>query len=252
MKFIFGSIRFFILFIVALLSTLIVITVKPCVPHRIWAKVVKQWSLSMLKATGVVLKINANVPYLMNNVLIVANHISWLDIPVLYAICFVKFIARSEMRKWWLLRVMIDSTATIFINRSRKKDLLHINQTIARELPHSTVALFPEGKTSSGESVLPFKSSLFESAMISDARILPIVLNYYHKSDHKFASEVTYAGKLNFLQAIKNSIWLNGIIVKITVLPDVLANSFSNRDELAKYLHHEIFRVYNDAKQQFN
>ena len=98
-------------------------------------------------------------------VLIVANHVSWLDIPVLSAVAPLSFIAKSEVGTWpfvsWLARLQ----RTVFVNRSRRTEVGKVSNVIrSRLLSGDTLVLFAEGTSSDGNRVLPFKSALLSSA----------------------------------------------------------------------------------------
>ena len=137
----------------------------------------KKWWLRMLcKVLGV--KIHCRGGPWTNPVLMVCNHISWLDIPVLGAGASFHFLAKSEIRKWpvigWLSRV----TGTLFIHRrSRNSD--KVNRELARYLGiGNSVLVFPEGSTTDGYQVDRFHSRLLQSAINSHVAIQPITLAY--------------------------------------------------------------------------
>lgn len=97
--------------------------------------------------------------------LLVANHISWLDIVVVGSLAPVSFVAKDEMRTWpvfgWLARMQ----RTVFIARDRRRSVGEQAGAIASRLAAGeAIVLFPEGTTSDGHQVLPFKTALFEAA----------------------------------------------------------------------------------------
>src|SRR5947199_5895908 len=92
---------------------------------------------------------------LRGNLLIVANHISWLDIFVLNTLQPARFIAKSEMRAWPLFGRLMAGVGTLFIERDRRRHTHHINRHAADALAQGDVlAVFPEGATSDGTRVL--------------------------------------------------------------------------------------------------
>lgn len=112
--------------------------------------------------------------------LIVANHVSWLDIFVLYTLYPSSFIAAKELRNWFVVGKMIDNAGTVFIDRSNRKDIEPINQAIAEKLQaNENVCFFPEAKTSLGNNVLPMKAALFQAAIEAQAPIQAVALRYY-------------------------------------------------------------------------
>ncbi|MEM8977521.1 MAG: lysophospholipid acyltransferase family protein [Pseudomonadota bacterium] len=123
-------------------------------------------------------------------VLIVANHVSWLDIPVLSAVAPLSFVAKSEVGTWpfvsWLARLQ----RTVFVNRSRRTEVGKVSDTIrGRLLSGDTLVLFAEGTSSDGNRVLPFKSALLssvfprsdeEDAQSIDVQTLAITYTHVH------------------------------------------------------------------------
>jgi 1-acyl-sn-glycerol-3-phosphate acyltransferase len=198
------------------------------------------WAFGTVKIIGIKITGGGNTPYVEKNAMVIANHISWLDIPILYTEHSVSFIGRAEMKKWPIISLLIKSGGTIFINRERKRDLIHINQIVSQELMNgSTVGLFPEGKTGNGLVLQQFKPALLESAITAKSTIIPLVIQYY-TLDGKPTTKTTYEGDITLWQSLKNSLLLNGIVVKITPLPRIKADDFKSRDILADFLYQQI------------
>ncbi len=98
-------------------------------------------------------------------VLIVSNHISWLDIPVISALAPLSFIAKREVSTWPLVSLLAKAQRTIFVDRQSRASLAATARAVLRRLAAGErVVLFAEGTSSDGNRVLPFKSSLFASA----------------------------------------------------------------------------------------
>ncbi len=118
--------------------------------------------------------------------LIVANHISWLDIFALTAYYPGSFIAMKEILSWPLLGTIVRNAGTVFIDRKNKKDIDPINNAITQSLQSGqNIIFFPEAKTSGGESVLPFKAALFQSAINTQTLIQPVALRYYDEAGQR-------------------------------------------------------------------
>ena len=97
-------------------------------------------------------------------VLIVANHVSWLDIPVLSAVAPVSFVAKSEVGTWPFVSWLAKLQRTVFVNRTRRTETSKVANTIRnRLLSGDALILFAEGTSSDGNRVLPFKSALLSS-----------------------------------------------------------------------------------------
>ena len=112
-------------------------------------------------------------------VLMVSNHISWLDIPVLGGNVSFHFLAKSEIRKWPIIGWLANITGTLFIRR-KSGDSGKVNRDLSRYLGHgNSVLVFPEGTTTDGYQVKPFHDRLLNSAITSHVALQPITLAYY-------------------------------------------------------------------------
>jgi 1-acyl-sn-glycerol-3-phosphate acyltransferase len=97
--------------------------------------------------------------------LIVANHTSWLDIPVITAVAPVVFVAKQEVAGWPLVGLLARLQRSVFVDRARRHKTHHVNAEIAQRLAEGDpVVLFGEGTSSDGNRVLPFRSALIGSA----------------------------------------------------------------------------------------
>jgi len=104
-------------------------------------------------------------------VLIVANHTSWLDIPVVSAVAPVSFIAKKEVGKWPFVSTLAKLQRTVFIDRERRTAVGNsADEIFARLRSGDSLVLFAEGTSSDGNRVLPFKTSLFAAAKPSAVR----------------------------------------------------------------------------------
>lgn len=216
-----------------------------------FAYVVKAWASCMLLVCGVKLTIHGKHSrnYIQHNTMIVSNHISWLDIIVLYKLHLVSFVGKAEMLRWPILNMIIKSGGTIFIDRTKKRDLLQVNETITKNLVDGRcIGLFPEGTTSSGHTLLPFKAPILEAAISAKSKIIPVVLMYYRK-DGKFAYDITYANR-NLWQTVMSTLRLNGLTARAVVLESIDAGEFKSREELSAYLYQKINEIYTDREAQ--
>lgn len=206
------------------------------------------WTRLLIASTGARLQIKGEKleAAQLKNTMIVSNHISWLDTVVMLRLCFVQYIGKIEMLRWPILSNLIKAGGTIFINRKNKKDLLGINQKVAEYLTQgATIGLYPEGKTSNGREILPFKAPLLEAAIMAKSKIYPVVLNY-RKENNQLATEVTFA-KVNWLQTVMNTLRLKNLIITATILPPISAADFSDRESLANFLHQQISATYHNV-----
>jgi 1-acyl-sn-glycerol-3-phosphate acyltransferase len=126
-------------------------------------RIVRSWTIAMGRIFGLRPKVEGKGP--AGAFLLVANHVSWLDILLLGSLREVVFIAKAEMRGWPVIGPLATSTGTIFIDRASRRDTLRVSEAIEHAVRHGTsVVLFPEGTSTDGNRLLPFKSALLESA----------------------------------------------------------------------------------------
>jgi len=110
---------------------------------------------------------------------LVANHISWLDILVIHAARFCRFVSKADVGRWPLIGTLATGAGTLYIERSRRRDALRMVHDMAKSLREGDVlAVFPEGTTSDGAQVLAFHANLIESAIAAGAPVQPLALRY--------------------------------------------------------------------------
>ncbi|MCA3572449.1 MAG: 1-acyl-sn-glycerol-3-phosphate acyltransferase [Aestuariivirga sp.] len=111
--------------------------------------------------------------------LIVSNHVSWLDIVVLSAVAPVSFVAKKEVNGWPFFGSLARLQRTVFIDRDRRHATGPSREDMRARLKAGDIlVLFPEGTSYDGRSVLPFKSSFFGAAEIEGVLVQPVSLAY--------------------------------------------------------------------------
>ena len=250
MRIIIAIFRLICLFFVTLFWFTIGLILAPFLSKQKYFHLVRLWAKSTLMSIGATVTVigDNKDDYQQPNCMVIANHISWLDIPVVYITYAVGFVARIEIKNWPVLGSLMNHAGTLFIDRSRKRDILKVNQIVSKKLASGgTIGLFPEGETSDGTQVLPFKAGLFENAITTpNCQIIPLVIEYCDASG-KHTSQVTYAGEVTLYQTIKNTLLIDKLQVKIHILPKVKAGAFANRKRLSNYIFNQINLHYNVA-----
>ncbi len=111
--------------------------------------------------------------------LVVANHISWIDIFVIHSQCPCSFVAKDEIRRWPLLGTLVARTGTLFIERGKRRAVHRMIEHIERRLQAGgRVAVFPEGTKSDGRRLLPFHANLIEGAVRAGVPVAPVGIRY--------------------------------------------------------------------------
>ena len=143
-------------------------------------RILKVWSRQLLGILNIGIQIEGRQPTRgEGGCLIVANHVSWLDIFVLNAIHPARFIAKSEVRDWPIIGWLCRRSGTIFIDRAMRQDATSVNLRVSALLKQGAcVGLFPEGTTTDGKQVGHFHSALIQPAIDAGARLCPMALRY--------------------------------------------------------------------------
>jgi 1-acyl-sn-glycerol-3-phosphate acyltransferase len=162
---------------------------------------IKRWSKRLLRILAVKAQVRGDLRARGGNVLIVANHVSWLDIFVLNSVHPVRFVAKSELARWPIMGAMIRGAGTLFIERTSRRDTRRVNHHVAQVLAGGdVVAVFPEGTTSDGAGVLPFKSSLLQPIVEAEGHVQPVAIRY-RTPDAALSVAPAYVGETTFAES---------------------------------------------------
>jgi len=165
---------------------------------------IKRWSRQLLRILGLKVTVQGSLPSGRTPTLIVSNHVSWLDIWVLDSVVPVRFVAKSDIRRWPLIGFLVSGAGTIFIERRRRHDTAHTNRAIVQALTRGEqVGMFPEGTTTDGTEIKPFHASLFQPALGAGARVVVVALRYVNR-DGGINLDAAYAGE----RSLWESVWL--------------------------------------------
>jgi 1-acyl-sn-glycerol-3-phosphate acyltransferase len=152
-------------------------TVFPQFTDAQQARAVEVWARGMLAIMGIEVRVKGHPSH--GPVLMAANHISWLDILVMHAACHCRFVAKSEIRSWPLVGVLTTGGGSLYIERSSQRDAMRVVHQMAQALHDGQVlAVFPEGGTGDGVTLLPFHANLLQAAISADVPIQPVALQF--------------------------------------------------------------------------
>lgn len=175
------------------------------------------------------------------SVLVVSNHISWLDVPVLSSLLSVSFVSKIEIRHWPLAGVLSARSGTLFIQRGGKNVSSQAAEQIAFRLRGGdSIAIFPEGKTSDGHSVRHFHPRLFGAAVHAEVDILPVAIRYPHAQGVHPAAP--FQNDEPFFWHGVRVLSERQIDVEVTLCRR-LASQSVDRDTLAKQAHEAVRQV---------
>lgn len=194
---------------------------------------VRRFSRQLLAIFAVRLKVSGEPPRPSDApVMIVANHVSWLDIFAIDAVQAVRFVAKAEIRRWPVIGWLCAQGGTLFIERTRRRHTAQVNvQVVAALRQGDTFAVFPEGIVTAGDVVLPFHASLLQPALECDAKIFPVTIRYT-RADGSLCSEADYEGVKTMLDTLRAMLTQRMIHAHLQFLPP-LECAGRHRRELA-------------------
>jgi 1-acyl-sn-glycerol-3-phosphate acyltransferase len=201
-------------------------------------RVVQRWSVRMLRCLGVRVRVSGHAH--PGAVLMVANHVSWLDIPALHASApQARFVSKSAIAHWPLLGRLARAGGTLFIERERKRDALRVVHEVADALKQAdAVAVFPEGTTGAGHGVLPFHANLLQAAVTTATAVQPVVLRY-SEPGRPVSVAAQYIGDTTLVESLMKVCRARGLTVDVRFLPVEPAGELDRR-VLAERLHDRI------------
>jgi 1-acyl-sn-glycerol-3-phosphate acyltransferase len=195
---------------------------------------IQWWSIGLLRAVGLTLHVTGTPR--PGAKLIVANHISWLDILAIHAaLPHARFVSKADVLDWPLLGWLIRNAGTLFIERERKRDAVRVIHAVAEALQAGdSVAVFPEGTTGEGPELLPFHANLLQAAVSTETPVQPVVLRFSDTSD-AFSKSVVYIGDTTLLQSVWRVVSAQGLQAHVDVLPAV-GSRHADRRALTQHL----------------
>lgn len=169
----------------------------------------------------------------------VGNHISWADIHAINSIIPVRFVAKVEIKDWPVFGYLVKKSGTIFINRTKNRDATRVIQIASHALKrHDNLCVFPEGTTTEGLSVLPFKSSLLQSAVNADCKVIPLAI-HYPLADGSPNLAAAYAGEISILESMSTYLNMHAPHVHLHFCAPISASGHS-RQQLAQLAYQAI------------
>ncbi len=172
---------------------------------------VQAWSLGLLACAGITLRVQGR-PARNGPALLVANHHSWLDIPVLHAARYCRFISKSDVQDWPLVGTLATAAGTLYIRRESRRDALRMVVSMREALLAGEVlAVFPEGQTGDGRDLLPFHANLLQAALDADAPVQPVGLCFVDRASGAVSHAPSFVGDEGFLGSVWRTLAAPGI-----------------------------------------
>jgi 1-acyl-sn-glycerol-3-phosphate acyltransferase len=217
---------------VLLVGVAVLLPLLPFVPARRRAAVWAGWARAVLRALGIRLVSRGRLP--RRRALLVANHISWLDIVALLAATPARLLAKQEVRGWPVIGVLAALAGTVFVDRSRPRTLPQtVDQVGAALRAGGVVAAFPEGTTWCGASSGRFRPALFQAAIDTGTPVVPVTVGY-RSADGERTTAPAFIGSETLWASLRRVLALRGLEVSVVASAALHPMPMADRRLLAR------------------
>ncbi|WP_328477349.1 1-acyl-sn-glycerol-3-phosphate acyltransferase [Streptomyces sp. NBC_00377] len=200
---------------------------------RLPARTVRWWSRTVVRAAGVRVRITGATAPTGTGLLLVANHISWLDIPLLAAVRPARMLAKAEIRRWPVAGTLVARGGVLFIDRDRLRALPATVARIADALrAGQAVAVFPEGSTWCGRAQGHFRRAVFQAALDARVPVQPVRIRYRDR-DGAAGTAAAFVGDDPLLTSLWRVASTRGLVAEVEVLPALAPDTHPDRRTLA-------------------
>jgi 1-acyl-sn-glycerol-3-phosphate acyltransferase len=195
---------------------------------------IQWWSAKVLRLIGITL--HAQGTPRPGAKLVVANHVSWLDIAAIHAVIpEAHFVSKADVKAWPLIGRLVSGAGTLFIEREKKRDALRVVHQMAEALrAGDSVAVFPEGTTGDGRTLLPFHANLLQAAIATETPVQPVVLRFFD-AQHAVSPLAEFLGETTLAQSAWRFVCSRGLNVEVNVLA-AQQTAHADRRALAEHL----------------
>ncbi|ONI83335.1 1-acyl-sn-glycerol-3-phosphate acyltransferase [Saccharothrix sp. ALI-22-I] len=227
-----------------MLSGALVVLAVFCVRGPARAVLLRQWFRVLLRAFGVRLRVIG--PVFQDNpgrgVLVVSNHVSWLDELAIDAVQPIRLVAKRDIRDWPVLGRLITAARTVYLDRERLSLLPATVAELAVALRDgAAVGIHAEGTTWCGVASGRYRPALFQAALDAGVPVRPVVLRYLQDSTP--STRPAFIGSDTLVDSMRRVLRARGLVVEVHVLDEVAPGRASSRRELAALVQQEAERV---------
>ena len=206
---------------------------------------IQRWSQRVLRTFGVTVE-ETGALAVLPNALLVANHISWVDVFVINARYPSRFVAKSEVRGWPLIGPLSALAGTVFVARGRQSELKRTVGELARKLrAGERIACFPEGTSAAQGDMQPFRANLFEAAIEAKAPVQALAVSYVDDDGAPHPS-VEYIATTSLAESMLAILTGKPIRARLHALP-ALATEGASRRALAAASEGQVREALNAA-----
>ncbi|MFI8215147.1 lysophospholipid acyltransferase family protein [Streptomyces sp. NPDC085932] len=206
---------------------------------RVPAGLVRRWCRWIVRAAGVRVRVTGATAVPAGGLLLVANHISWLDIPLLAAVRPARMLAKTEVRRWPVAGPLAARGGVLFIDRDRLRALPDTVARITHALREGTaVAAFPEGSTWCGRAQGTFRRAVFQAALDARVPVQPVRIAYRLAAgpgrDAGATTAAAFVGDDTLLASLWRVATTRGLIAEVEVRAPIPPGGHPDRRSLAR------------------
>jgi 1-acyl-sn-glycerol-3-phosphate acyltransferase len=203
-------------------------------------RVTRLWAYGIARILNLRVNVHGDADQLTGG-LIISNHVGYLDIITHASVFPVRFTPKADIAKWPILGQYLTSSRPIWIDRTSRQASRHVKQevhdTLERGIP---LIIYPEGTSSDGKQLLPFKSTPFESAINGGFPIFPILTRYKSRPDQ---DTVCWYGDMTLLPHVWSLLGYSRVDADIHILEPISPDG-KNRKEIAEEAHKIMSKAY--------
>lgn len=191
---------------------------------------IRSWSRKVLAILRVRLTVHGPMPAAGTPCVVVANHISWLDVWLIDSQRACHFVAKSEVRDWPVIGWLARKSGTLFIQRARRHHTAALNQEMVQALAQGAcVAVFPEGTTSDGRQLRRFFTSLLQPAADTGAPLIPVAIHYTGR-DGETDLTPAFIDDMTLTESLRRVLAAREIRAELSFLPPIDTRGKTRRD----------------------
>jgi 1-acyl-sn-glycerol-3-phosphate acyltransferase len=214
-----------------LLAAPVVVAVLPFLGPAGLERTLRAWHRALLRALRIRLEVTGGDRFGAPGVgvLVVSNHMSWLDLVALGAVQPLRMVAKSEVRGWPVIGLLARRAGTVFVDRERLSTLPRTITVVSGALASGVaIGAFPEGTTWCGGASGRFRPAVFQAAVDTATAVRPVALRY-RLAGAGTTTVAAYVGATTLWAAVVRSAGARGLVVEVHVLPLLLATGADRR-----------------------
>ncbi|MFE0626481.1 lysophospholipid acyltransferase family protein [Streptomyces sp. NPDC058864] len=202
-------------------------------------RLIRRWTRSVVTAFGLRVRLPEPAPREPGRgLLVVSNHVSWLDIVLIAAVHPGRNVAKREIRDWPVIGRLCVRGRTIFIDRERIRSLPDTVAEVAEALRSgATVVAFPEGSTWCGSEEGLYRRALFQAALDAGADVQPLLVRYRY-TDGRPSTAAAFLGEDTLMDSVRRVVAARGLTAEVAAFPRIAAHSLPDRRSLAAAARH--------------